>query len=374
MISFSQKLVRTPSASGEEDIVGELVAKKLDQIGLNVEVIGGNVLGRLEGTDSRTLALCGHLDTVPVTNPESWTVDPYGGQISDGKLWGVGSADMKAGLAAQIAAIDAFRRDAISSRGTVLFVATVMEEVGKRRLALRKGVIELLDKGLVKADAVVVGEPTDLVVARGHKGLCNIELTVHGKAAHASVPDKGVNAIEGMARILVALGTLKLGYHAELGPGTLTTCLVQGGTKLGTVPDVCRVSIDRRLTVGESKETVQQEIDDLLRSLGKDLPGLDVEIEYPYSYQSILTPLDNPVLKSIDVAGLAVTGKPATIGFAPFGTDGAWINRLTGCPIIIYGPGKIANAHAPNEYVELARVEEASKVYAALLGRYLSQG
>jgi len=373
LISFSQRLVRTPSVSGEEKAVGELVAKKLNQIGLEVEVVGGNVLGKLEGGDSnKTLALCGHLDTTPVGDSKSWTVDPFGGEIRDGKLWGLGSADMKAGLAAMIMAIDASNRARIDLSGDILFVATVLEEGSQEKLKLRKGIIELLDKGLVKADVTVIGEPTDLEVARGHKGVCTLEIATHGKSAHGSTPEKGINAIEKMVTVLAALKGLKLGYHAELGPGTLTPCIIQGGVKLAVVPDMCRVSIDRRLTVGESKETVQADIERLVAKLKMEDPQLDVEVEYPYSYEAIIAPLDHPALKSIDAANRAVTGRAARVGFLPGGTDGAWINKLTRCPIFIYGPGKIASVHRPDEYVELHQVDEASMVFAAMLAHYLS--
>ena len=138
------------------------------------------------------------------------------------------------------------------------------------------------------------------------------------------------------------------------------------------VPGKCVVSIDRRLTVGESRETVQESMSRLLSDLKGNDGELRVDADYPYSYEAILTPADHPALRSIDKAHRETTGKPAEIGFIPFGTDGAWINKMTGCPIIIYGPGNIANAHRPNEYVEVSQVIEASMVYASLLVDYLS--
>jgi len=373
LISFSQKLIRTPSPSGNEEAIGELVAEKLKQIGFETQTVGGNVLGKLETNGSnRTLAFCSHLDTVEITEPASWTRDPHSAEVNDGRLYGIGSADMKAGLAAQIMAIDAVKRAGARVRGNLLFIATVLEEVGREKIEHRKGIIELADKGLIKADATVIGEPTDLMVARGHKGLCNVALTTRGKAAHASLPEGGVNAIEKMAKVVLALKTLKLGYHPELGSGAITPCVIQGGIKLGIVPDTCQVSIDRRLTVGETKETVQAEIDGLLRDLKKEDRELTVEAEYPYGYDAIITPLDHPIIKSIDLANQDVTKARAKIGFIPFGTDGAWINKLANCPVIIYGPGRVTDAHKPNEFVELRQVMEASMVYAALLVRYLS--
>jgi acetylornithine deacetylase/succinyl-diaminopimelate desuccinylase-like protein len=225
--------------SNNEQAVSELVLRKLDEIGLDAEVVGGNVIGRLEGSESsRTLALCGHLDTVAVVDPDSWTVDPYGGLLREGRLWGLGSSDMKAGLAAQIMAIDAIKRSALSLKGNILFIATVLEEVTQEKLVLRRGIIELIDKELIDADVTIIGEPTDLFVARGHKGVCNIDLTTHGKSAHASVSESGINAIEKMAKILLAIKTIKLAKHSELGLGTLTTCIIEGGVKTGIVPDV----------------------------------------------------------------------------------------------------------------------------------------
>jgi acetylornithine deacetylase/succinyl-diaminopimelate desuccinylase family protein len=373
LISFSQELIQTPSPSGVENAVGNLVHKKLKEIGLETEIFGGNVLGRLETNGSdRTLAFCGHLDTVEITQPQSWIRDPYSAEVNDGKLFGLGSADMKAGLAAQIMAIDAVKRAGARINGSLLFVATVLEEVGQEKVQRRKGIIELLDKGLVKADAVVIGEPTDLVVARGHKGLCNVILTSTGKAAHASVPESGVNAIEKMAKVVLALKTLKLGYHSGLGSGTITTCVMHGGSSLGIIPDTCRVSVDRRLTVGETQETVTAEIDRLLGDLKNEDHDLDVNAEYPYGYDAIITSVDHSIIKSIDLANRDVTNTHAKIGFVPFGTDGAWISKIANCPVIIYGPGRVTDAHKPNEYIELRQVTEASMVYAALLARYLS--
>jgi len=373
LISFAQKLIRTPSVSGSEEEAGKMVAKKLAEIGLEVETVGGNVIGKLAGdNDQKTLALCGHIDTVGVTEPDSWTVDPHSATVKDNILWGLGSADMKAGLAAQIMAIDAIKKSKVSRKGNVLFVATVMEETGREKLEQRRGIIELLDKGLMKADATVIAEPTDLLVGRGHKGICDTILTAKGKTAHGSLPEKGVNAIEKMSKVIMAMKGMKLGYHPELGPGTLTPCVIQGGIKLAIVPDTCTVLIDRRLTVDESKDTVQKEMDKLFSDLKRDDPDLNLTAEYPYSYEAVITPADHAVIKSIDLAHRDVTEQSAKVGFIPFGTDGAWVNKLTKCPVIVYGPGNVAHAHKPNEHVELRQVEEASKVYAALIGHYLS--
>jgi succinyl-diaminopimelate desuccinylase len=373
LISFSQRLVRIPSPSGNENAIGEVVVAKLKQIGLETEIVGGNVVGRLEANGSnRTLAFCGHLDTVEITQRQSWIRDPYNGEVSDGRLFGLGSADMKAGLAAQIMAIDAVKRARLRLNGDILFIATVLEEVGQEKVQGRKGIIELADKGLAKADAVVIGEPTDLMVARGHKGLCNVILTATGKAAHASVPQGGVNAIEKMAKVLLALKSLKFSYHPELGSGTITPCLIHGGSSLGVVPDTCQVSVDRRLTAGETQTTVRAEIDRVLSDLKKEDRDLEICAEYPYGYNAVITPIDHPIVKSIDLANQDVTHAHPKVGFIPFGTDGAWISTITKSPVIIYGPGRITDAHKSNEYVELQQVKEASKVYAALMARYLS--
>jgi len=185
IIEVLRDLVRIPSLSGEEEEIAEYLAKKMIQCGLSVEVIGGNVVGKLiSARDAKTLVFNGHMDTIPVGERETWTVDPFSAEIRKDRLYGRGACDMKGGLTSMIIAMDALTSTKIDIGGNLIVTAVTFEE-DSRKLTERRGIVELIDKDVIQGDAAIVGEPTNLDLSLGHRSRALFEIVTQGKAAHA---------------------------------------------------------------------------------------------------------------------------------------------------------------------------------------------
>jgi succinyl-diaminopimelate desuccinylase len=312
VVNFLKKLIRTPSISGEEQEIAEIIAKQLEIAGLSVDIIGGNVVGRMFGSKREpTLILNGHMDTVPVGDREKWNVDPFGAEVRNGKIYGRGSSDMKGGLAAMVMALDVIKSMNIELYGNLVFTAVVSEELGTRKFNERIGIIELIDKGVIKGNAAIVGEPTSLEISIGHRHPLYIEIVTRGKSAHASMPEKGVNAIEKMAKMILALNRLEIGYHEILGRGTLSIGLIKGGTRPNMVPEYCKIVIDRRLTMGETPEKVRSDIEKITKTLMETDKDLEVEVRTLHGWYPTLISSDEPIIGTLSEAvELAIKHKP----------------------------------------------------------------
>jgi len=370
-LGFLKQLVRTPSVSGDETQVTELVAREMEHVGLSVESIGTNLIGKWNSrSDGNNLILCGHLDTVPVGDRKEWVFDPYGAEVRGNRLYGRGACDMKAGLSAMTMAVNALKKADVKLLGNLTLIATVCEEVPEK-LTERKGIVELLDRNAVKGKAAIIAEPTDLVIGLGHKATCQIVAKVKGKAAHAGVPDQGINAIEKAAKLIMALKELHTANHPTLGKGTVSANLIEGGTAINVVPENCRVEIDRRLTIGENSEKAMADLQKIIRSIQKEDEDFKAEARCVFSYEPILIDASQPIIKSLAEAYSLVVGRTPRTGTLPYGTDGAFINHRTNIPVAIFGPGNMKHAHKPDEYVELEQVQAAAKIYAVAAVEFL---
>lgn len=372
IINFLKKLIKTPSVSGEEQEIAEIVARQMEMVGLSVDIIGGNVVGKMFGLKQQpTLILNGHMDTVPVGERDKWDVDPFGAEVRNGRVYGRGSSDMKGGLAAMVMAVDAIKSMNIDLNGNLVLTAVALEELGARKLRERKGVIELIDKGVIKGDAAIVGEPTNLEISVGHRHPSNIEIVTVGKSAHASMPKKGVNAIEKMAKIILALNKLEMGHHDILGPGTLSIGLIEGGTRPNVVAERCKMIIDRRLTVGETPEKVKSDIEKIIEMLMETDKDLEAEVRILYGWYPTLISSDEPIIGTLRGAVESTIGRRPRITISRFATDGAFIYHMAKVPIAIFGPGNEELAHTTNEYVEINQVADATKIYASTITNFL---
>lgn len=364
-----QRLVRFPSVTGEEHGVSAYLAERLDEIGLAVEcqeVTPGrnNVIGSLKGTVKGSSALLnGHMDVVPPG--DGWTEDPFGGRLKDGYLWGRGSVDMKGGLAALMAAVQAMLHARIPFKGEVRLAVVVDEEESG------SGMQRLLANGL-RADCALVAEPTELNIVNTHKGLAAFAITTHGLAAHASVPEQGKSAIDEMRRVLDALdqyrSELEAHRHPLLGPPTLVVGTIRGGVASCIVPAACTIEVDRRLIPGEDATRVRWELEALCHSLGLiPTPEITLKVE--------ARPLETPPVEPIVVAlqravrheGLADSchGWPAV--------SDAHLLAGRGIPTVLYGPGDLQHwAHKPDERLSTADLATAARVYCHLLVELLT--
>jgi acetylornithine deacetylase ArgE len=314
-----------------------------------------NIIARCESPGAkRTLLLEAHQDTVPIDN---MTVEPFGARIEGGKLYGRGACDIKGGLAAMLTAFARVAREKPAGVCNVVMACSVDEE------HTATGVTELVKQG-IKADMAVVAEPTQLNIVHAHKGVVRWHLSVTGRSCHSSSPEKGVNAIYRMARLLVGVEKYAERLRGTtsdplLGPATLSIGRIEGGTSVNTVPDYCRVQVDRRLLPGEDPSAAPGQLAKFLNTeAGIDFP---FECASPWTSKTALSPKGSEELvRRLGAVIDAVKGSHQVHG-VPYGTDASTLAEA-GIPAVVFGPGDIAKAHTVDEWVPLEEVEQASEV------------
>lgn len=372
VIGLLSELVRIPSVnprmgdgSGEEKIALYLV-DRIRSLGLTptiTEVQPGrpNVLVTMPGQPGGPHILFeAHTDTV---SPSHGQVEPFSPRMVGDRLYGRGSCDTKASIAAALLAL-ASVLPVRERRATISLAFTMGEELA------HEGVAHLMASGF-RADAAVVGEPTGLDVVAAHKGVVRWRMTVLGRAAHSSNPDKGCNAILKMAAVIRLLEEKLIPQfqqrsHPLLGHPTLSVGQIKGGLQVNVVPDRCTIDVDRRLLPGETWVGVRRELEVLLGSLRASDPDLQVEIEEPYqSVASMVTPPDASIVRIAQEAVRRIHGQRPVRGVA-FGTDAAELSAR-GIPCVVLGPGDIAQAHTSDEYVEIQQVVKAAAIYREIM-------
>jgi acetylornithine deacetylase/succinyl-diaminopimelate desuccinylase family protein len=300
----------------------------------------------------RTLLFEVHQDTVPV---DHMTIDPFGAAIDGNRLYGRGACDIKGGMAAMMAAFARLVRDKPSGAANLTLACTVDEEY------TFLGVQELVKRG-IKADMAVVAEPTRLNIVHAHKGVARWHVAAPGRSCHSSSPEQGINAIYRMGRLLVEIEMYAQKLRAGpgdplLGPPTLSVGRIEGGTSVNTVPDRCRIDVDRRLIRGENPDETRRHFEAFLQAAVDD----------PFECSPLLLAKD-----ALDSAGadqlIGVLGQAIntvrgshTVHPVPYGTD-APVIASAGIPAVVFGPGDIAQAHTKDEWVALDEVEQASEI------------
>ncbi len=352
--ALAARLVGIPSLSGSEaDLADEL----LRQLGRFCEAERGplgTVVGRLHRGDGPTIMLQGHMDTVPVLGRSAWN-RPTDGRVEDGVLWGRGAVDMKSAIAAQIAGAEAVSE---GIRGTVLLVYVPHEETAEG-VALS----HVLDAVPIP-DVVVLGEPTGLELALGHRGRAVLRLTVEGSPAHASMPDLGDNAVLKCMGHLQTMLARPLPVDPVLGQATLVPVYVSGGDATPVVPERCSGLLDRRGVRGET-----------VVSLLDDYGGVPVSVEtvellfytgervrvqqfFPAWWQALENPWADKIWSAL--------GHPPTKAWR-FSTDGVETAGRRAIPTVGYGPGDERQAHRVDEGVPAVQIEQAAEGYRRLL-------
>jgi acetylornithine deacetylase len=306
-----------------------------------------------------TLVLEVHQDTVPV---DGMTIDPFGAAIADGKLHGRGACDIKGGMAAMLAAFARLVRERPAGSARVVMACTVDEEftfLGVQRLAK-----DDLSGGRPGPVWGVVAEPTQLQIVNAHKGAVRSSIEVRGRSCHSSRPELGVNAVYRMADVLPVVERYAKELQASrrdprLGSPTISVGRIEGGTSVNTVPDWCRIDIDRRLLPGEDARAAADHLFAYLRQHAP--PGVEFKCIDPWLSSPALGPDGSEELVGrLGVAIDSVTGKHEVIA-VPYGTDASKL-AASGVPSVVFGPGDIALAHTCDEWVPLSEVEQASEV------------
>jgi len=380
-VAFTQALIRIPTVNppgAHYEDGARLIGDRLRAFGYGVELLTAsdrpehsaahprvNVVGTLPGASAgeKAVHLNGHIDVVPPG--DGWTVDPFAGLVRDGFIWGRGAADMKAGLAAAVFAVEAIRRAGVRVNAAIEVSGTVDEESGG--LA---GVAWLASRGRLSAErtgAVIIPEPLGVDrICIGHRGVYWFEVETRGRIAHGSMPFQGVSAIDHMSAILAAidrdLRPRLAGRKTELPVmpdgarhPTINVNAISGGQAVDgvqtpCVADRCRAIFDRRFLLEEGFDDTRDEILELLRDVASRTPRLEYEVKDLLIVHPTRTPNDSPVIGALDRALRRVAGRKGTLVISPGTYDHKHVARIAGIPhCVAYGPGALEQAHQPDE-------------------------
>ena len=407
---LTQKLVRIPSVNpkfirdpdqNKESAVQDVVEAELKSIGMSInrwDVFPDrpNVIGQLKGSEEHSLLLCGHIDVVPVGERGTWTVDPFGGEIKNGRLYGRGAVDMKSGVAAAIGAIRGIRKAGIELKGRLAMHSVVDEETGGF------GAIDAVKKGYL-AEAAIITEPSwgEIQVCEG--GLEWIRITITGRQGHSAwryneiwpqrdEPSRlrpAVNAIDIATRFLDALRNFESSrcrnrQHPLLPPGmnTINVGVIRAGAGLGPdglplimtnpaiIPDVAVIDLDYKFLPSQTKEEIRAEFEDFVHHFCQQdlwLQQNPIKVQWELGglhFPPMNTPPDHPVAQSLFKRRAELGGKPKISGFIAVADcahyAGAGVNAMI-CGAT--GDG----FHGTDEYVDLATLEETTKTLAAAI-------
>ncbi len=368
-IAFLQSLIRVETVNPPGDIRAavEVCRKELAEAGFACrlephEEAKPNLIAEFGTGGSPRLAFNAHLDVVPTGDPAAWTFPPFGGVIADGRVYGRGAGDDKASVTAQVMAGVALARSGVPLRGTLIVNEVADEET------TGAGARHSLEGGFVRADMVIVGEQTRSRIAVGEKGIGWMTLTVTGRTAHGALPWEGANAIEGMARVIVALEKelqprLKERTHPYFHPSSASVNLISGGVKANVVADRCEILIDRRLVPGEDPRACLEEVRQIAAAAlaGSDGLGLEVKPAGDLRAATLSDPASS-VVRAMLAANRHLGLSEELFGFS-MASDGRFF-AAAGIPTIIYGPGDPTLAHVPDEWVGIDETLEATRGYA----------
>ncbi len=374
-IRYLRDYIAIPSVNpmGRSDIPQTLVGEQryadhllnqLKQMGLDAICVGDkerpSVIAHATVPGAKeTILIASHLDTVPVDNMK---IDPFDPHIESGRIYGRGACDTKAGMAALVAALEPLLKN-----GTLACNLVLVGESDEELASI--GVTEVLKHlGRQKPDWAIATEPTGLQVITQHKGVALAELRALGRSAHSSRPKDGENAIIALAHAAIALqelGTqLESSPHPELGPGTCSIGLIQGGHAANIVPNEAHLTMDRRLLPGEDEISFRAELEMTLHE--NNVAGVEItecRVEKP----ALHTSHDHPCVKRC-LHELSEAKLPDEPGAAAFGTD-AGVLAKHGIPSVVWGPGSIAQAHTEREFIDQDQVEAMTSLFSGLLSR-----
>jgi succinyl-diaminopimelate desuccinylase len=394
IVQFTSELVKIPTVNppGEEyDACARFLGDYLASRSFTVEYIAAegraehtprhprvNVIGTRRGGAGPVVHLNGHIDVVPAG--DGWTVDPFGGQVMDGKIFGRGVCDMKAGIAASVFAAEAIARAGVALPGTVEISGTADEESGGFA-----GVAYLAETGRIRkgrTDFVIIPEPLNVDrICVGHRGVYWFEVTARGRIGHGSMPFLGVNAIDGMGqllqavreRLIPALASRRTAVpvvpagarHATININGIEGGQAVDGIQTPCIADLCRAVFDRRFLIEEGFDAAKQEIAALVAEVAARAPDVRFDVRDLMIVHPTRTPDDSPVIGALERSIRRVLGKNAELVASPGTYDHKHVARIAGVPhCVAYGPGELEQAHQPDEYCRIDDLVNAAKVIA----------
>jgi acetylornithine deacetylase len=360
----------TPGAPGEAEIAGCL-ADKMSALGLEVtvdEVRPGrpNVVGILRGKgEGRSLLFNGHSDTVGVTGMS----EPFSARISENRLYGRGSYDMKGSLAAYLSAAKALKEANVQLDGDLVIAAVVDEEhasLGTEHLCTK-----------VRCEGAILAEPTDLAICRAHRGFIWYEIETTGRAAHGSRYQEGIDANLHMGRILWELDHLAQDLfqrppHPLMGPPSLNASILQGGRELSTYSDRCMLNMERRTVAGETEEGCRAELQAILDRLSKADPTFKAHLKPFFQRNPYEIGTEAPIVKTVEKASTRVLGAPPLHIGQTFWTDAALMAQA-GMETVLIGPVGLG-LHCAEEWVSLESVDQLARLLTLSAADYCGAG
>lgn len=379
MTKFLRDLVKIPGESAGEKGHIDRIAQEMRTVGFDKVEIDpmGNVLGYM-GSGKTLIGYDAHIDTVGIGNVDNWEFDPYEGFESDTEIGGRGTSDQLGGIVSAVYGAKIMKdQGLLSDKYQVLVTGTVQEE-DCDGLCWQY----IINEDKVRPEFVVITEPTDNRIHRGQRGRMEIRVDVKGISCHGSAPERGDNAIYKMADILQEVRDLnpKLHDDAFLGKGTLAVSeIFFTSPSRCAVADSCAISIDRRLTDGETYQMALEEIaalpsvkkyDAKVSMYKYDRPSY-TDLVYPTDcyFPTWVIPEDHAATQAVVDAHKGMYGHPVVDKWT-FSTNGVSIMGRFGIPCIGFGPGKEAQAHAPNERTWKADLVQSAAVYAAIPTEY----
>ncbi|MCP4201666.1 MAG: YgeY family selenium metabolism-linked hydrolase [bacterium] len=380
LVEFLRDIVAIPSLSSDEERVVHRIEREMNQLEFD-EVRGdpmGNLIGRV-GSGPRSIALDGHVDTVDVSQPALWETDPFDPVVKDGAIFGKGTTDMKGGVASSVYAAALLKKNGLIPADLSLYVTATVQEEDCDGLCWQY----LVNEDQLRPDVVVITEPTSLAIYRGQRGRMEIEISTEGISCHGSAPARGINAVYKMADIIEDIERLDgmLKPHEPLGKGSVTISQIRSTSpSLCAVADGCTIHLDRRLTTGETEETVIEELNSLpsvqkkqakVTVLEYDTPSY-TGLSYPTKkyFPSWQTELTHPAMEAAIRGHRSAFGSDAHLGYWVFSTNGVATAGLADIPTVGFGPGHEKWAHAPNERVEIEHLVRAAAFYMSFAVEY----
>lgn len=383
-VDLCGRLIRTQSYSGQEEQIAALIAQEMRELGYDEVRIDacGSVIGCLRGNrPGARVLLDGHIDTVPVQERERWSFDPFCGTVADGKLRGRGASDMKGAVAAMIVGAAYYAENCKRDFAGEIYVAGVVFE------ELFEGVAARRISEAVRPDYVIIGEASDLNLKIGQRGRAEIVLETVGKPAHSSNPEKGVNAVKKMMKLLAALESYRPQHQENLGVAIqeLTDIISYPYPGASVVPQKCVATLDRRLLVGDTPESVLAPIQAVIDRLRADDPQFSARVylreesKTCYTGETIaarrffpawLYSEDDDFVVRCFEALQELGGDPILTHYS-FCTNGSHYAGEAHIPTVGYGPSPESLAHTIDEYVLVSQLKRAAEGYAALIGALL---
>lgn len=386
LVGFAQRLVQTPSPSGHEGDVAELVQSEMLRLGYDRVWVDetGNVVGLLNATEDpggesrASLMLNGHMDHVDAGDPDQWLCPPFAGEIRDGVLWGRGAADMKGALAAMVYAGGVIKRSGTQLGGDLYVSAVVQEEVG--------GLGARFLSRTLPVQRVVVGEASNNHLRRGHRGRLELLATLSGRSVHASMPHLGVNPHYSLARFVTGLTGLEMASDPVYGKSTVAPSRVTSQPDGANItPSDMKLVLDWRNVPGESAKDALVKLRALLAESLE--PGCQGQVElavkelvtytgsrmsYPDDFPAFTTPVDDPWLGELRAVLSEALNRDVETDTWPFATDGGHF-AAAGAAVLGFGPGEAGVLHTVEERLPLGELVESAVGYAAIgIGRHPS--